>query len=438
MSDLMQSEKAELVKINTQLQKESLQTEEDREDLVRTLMEVKTELENLRGRLREFLEEVEAEREKNKQNLQAVEEEITQREATFDKPEELLRRKEDLLRAQWELDQTKKDNERQLLDTERLLEPIDLQVNKIHQRKEEDFRKVPLRKQTECVSSSASYCVPAMRPPVSGVLATAVALFSTVNYYFPKDDKMDNTETNALIQPSQKENEGEHVSNTVMEQEEEKPQCTKKSTKLNMTDGPFFEPAFKAVSGSMPLDTVFILLLIHTCGADLVESISKVSQHMSLGGVLVDMALSLTLAVYGMYRWKREKAELVKRNTQLQKESLQTEEDREDLVRTLMEVKTELENLRGRLREFLEEVEAEREGNKQNLQAVEEEITQREATFDKPEELLRRKEDLLQAQWELDQTKKDHERQLLDTERLLEPIDIQVHKIHRRKEEDFG
>ena len=123
------------MKRNAQLQKESLKTEEDGEDVVSTLMELKTELENQRGRLKELLEEVEGEREVNKQNLQAVEKEITEREATFDKPEELLRRKEDLLRAQWKLDQTKKDNERQLLNTERLLEPIEIQVNKIHQKK---------------------------------------------------------------------------------------------------------------------------------------------------------------------------------------------------------------------------------------------------------------------------------------------------------------
>ncbi|XP_039677343.1 uncharacterized protein LOC120572203 isoform X2 [Perca fluviatilis] len=127
---------------------------------------------------------------------------------------------------------------------------------------------------------------------------------------------------------------------------------------------------------------------------------------------------------------KGEKAELVKRNAQLQKESLKTEED---VVSTLMELKTELENQRGRLKELLEEVEGEREVNKQNLQAVEKEITEREATFDKPEELLREKEDLLRAQWKLDQTKRDNERQLLNTERLLEAIEIQVNKVHRKK-----
>ncbi|XP_039677340.1 uncharacterized protein LOC120572202 isoform X3 [Perca fluviatilis] len=231
------------------------------------------------------------------------------------------------------------------------------------------------------------------------------------------------------------------------------PQCTKldhplllcsaadnvtNPTNRNVTDGLFVKPAFMAVSGSMTLDTVFILRLIHTCGADLVESISTVCHHMSLRGVLVELALHVILAACANYRWKREKAELVKRNTQLQKESLKTEEDGEDVVSTLMELKTELENQRGRLKELLEEVEGEREVNKQNLQAVEKEITEREATFDKPEELLREKADLLRAQWKLDQTKRDNERQLLNTERLLEAIEIQVNKIHRKKGVDFG
>ncbi|XP_031158476.1 uncharacterized protein LOC116052098 isoform X2 [Sander lucioperca] len=264
-------------------------------------------------------------------------------------------------------------------------------------------------------------------------IVAVVALLPTVKYYLLKDEKMENAETNSQFQQSQKEKELENVPNILMEQEKEFAHMTRKiqpqCTKLNMTDGLFFEPAFTAISGSMPLDTVFILLLIHTCG---------VCHHMSLGGVLVDMALSLILAAFTMYRWKREKAESVKRNAQLQKESLKTEEEREDVVNTLMELNTELENQRGRLKELLEEVEGEREVNKQNLQAVEKEITEREAAFDKPEELLREKEDLLRTKWKLDQTKKDNERQLLNTERLLEPIEIQINKIHRKKEVDFG
>ncbi|XP_070849834.1 butyrophilin subfamily 2 member A1-like [Chaetodon trifascialis] len=126
------------------------------------------------------------------------------------------------------------------------------------------------------------------------------------------------------------------------------------------------------------------------------------------------------------------KIPMEKKNVQLQKEN--KEKDWQDVLSALMEVKTELENQRDRLRVLLEEVEREKEGNKQKLQAVEEEITEREKAFDKPEELLREKESLLRAQWKLDQTKKDNESQLLNTERLLEPIETQVTRIHREKE----
>lgn len=124
-----------------------------------------------------------------------------------------------------------------------------------------------------------------------------------------------------------------------------------------------------------------------------------------------------------------EKTELLKKTAHLQQESLQKQREQEDVVTALMEVKAELENQRSQLKMLLEEVEREREENKQTLQSVEKEITEREMTFDKPEELLRDKENLLRAQWKLDHTKKDTEKQLLNTDRLLEPIEIQIIKI---------
>ncbi len=127
----------------------------------------------------------------------------------------------------------------------------------------------------------------------------------------------------------------------------------------------------------------------------------------------------------------------MRKNAHLQNESLNKETEREDVLHTLTKVKTELENQRGQLKILLEEVEREKEVNKQKLQEVEKEITEKEMTFDKPEELLREKENLLRAQWKLDQTKTDNKRQLLNTEKLLEPIEIQVTRIHRTKEEDI-
>lgn len=278
-----------------------------------------------------------------------------------------------------------------------------------------------------------------MRYTFLSVLATVFVALSTWKY-----EKTENDTINPQFQRQSQENnkEWEKVPTTLVEQKKEQEKLTvrltpllikKNSTKRNLNDRLFFKPAFTAFS----LDTVFFILVIHTFGADLVASISTVFGHMSSSIGLVDLALTFTVAVYANYKWKREKLEMVNENTELQKGSLNKEKEREDVVTTLMELKTELENQRGRLKELLEKVEREREVNKQKLQAVETEITEREMTFDKPEELLREKEDLLRVQWKLDQTKKDNERQLLNTERLLEPIEIQFTRIHRMKEVDM-
>ncbi|XP_049922611.1 uncharacterized protein LOC126403842 [Epinephelus moara] len=275
-------------------------------------------------------------------------------------------------------------------------------------------------------------------------VAAFLAALSSWNYYSQKDEKMDHNETKSLFQQSQKEKEWENVVATLMEQENELEKLTEKpelqhkknSTKLNFKDELFFDSALTIMTGSMPLKTVFVVLLIHTC-ARLVGSVSSVFPNMSLAAILFDLAFSLILAVYAMTKWKRQKAELEKKNAQLEKESVEKDEDQEDVVNTMMEMKTELENQRHRLKVRLEEVEGEREVNKQKLQEVENEITERELKFDKPQELLTEKENLLRAQWKLDETKKENERQLLNTERLLEPLEIQLTRIHQKKEADF-
>ncbi|XP_023259406.1 uncharacterized protein LOC111653162 [Seriola lalandi dorsalis] len=213
-------------------------------------------------------------------------------------------------------------------------------------------------------------------------------------------------------------------------------QHEKKFTKLNSKEELFFKPPLTTFTGSLSHDTIFFLVLIHTCGADVVASISTVYHHMFSAHGLIEFALSGILVVYTTYNWKREKEELVKKNALLQKQSLLKEREQEDVVTALMEVKAELENQRGQLKVLLEEVEAEREENKQQLQSVEQEITEREMTFDKREELLREKENLLQGKWKLDQTKQQTERQLLNSEKLMEPIETLVTRIHRMKEKD--
>lgn len=128
---------------------------------------------------------------------------------------------------------------------------------------------------------------------------------------------------------------------------------------------------------------------------------------------------------------------MVKNKLKLQNESLVKDQDHEDMLNTLTEVNTQLENWRIQLKLKLEEVEQEKEENKKNLEAVEEKIAQKDLSSDKPKALLRDKEMLLWTQWKLDMIKKDTEIQLLNTEKLKEPIEFQVIRIQQKKESDM-
>ncbi|XP_040924083.1 polyamine-modulated factor 1-binding protein 1-like [Betta splendens] len=152
-------------------------------------------------------------------------------------------------------------------------------------------------------------------------------------------------------------------------------------------------------------------------------TVSTVLHHVWSEFGLVDLVITVTLIIFTTWKWKREKSELLKTNAHLTEESLQSQRARDDAFAALMVVKDELLNQRRRLQAQLEEVEQEREENKQKLQSVEKEITKQEILFNKPGELLREKENLLRDQWKLDQTKKDTEKQLLSSERLLELIE---------------
>lgn len=118
----------------TQLQKALQKKEEDEKDMVSALLEQKRELEDHKDHVKLLLEAIEAEREINKQKLQSVEKNITEREPTLEKCQELLKEKEDVLQAYWKLEQTKNCIETQQLHADRLLELIEIQVNKITNR----------------------------------------------------------------------------------------------------------------------------------------------------------------------------------------------------------------------------------------------------------------------------------------------------------------
>ncbi|KAK2810767.1 hypothetical protein Q5P01_000349 [Channa striata] len=200
------------------------------------------------------------------------------------------------------------------------------------------------------------------------------------------------------------------------------PQWSQDSTKLNLQDQLLFKPEFTSLSGSLPLEKVFFVLIIHICGADLVESITTVCHRLWSVAGLIELTVSTATFAFATYKWKREKK-------RLQEELLHKEREREDVVITLMEVKAEQENQRDQTKGQLEEVERGREENKQNLQSVEKMIEESEMMSEKPQELLKLKEKLLNEKWRLDQSKEGYEKQLLDYEKVLEPVDFQMAKL---------
>lgn len=107
------------------------------------------------------------------------------------------------------------------------------------------------------------------------------------------------------------------------------------------------------------------------------------------------------------------------------------EEDMRQVVTTLKNLNSELENQRDHFKKQLVQVEAKMEENKTKLQSVEKDI-EREKTVDKS--LLAEKENVLREQWKMDEAKKIYERNLLNIEILLEPIEIQMAKMKRKDE----
>ncbi|KAK2810643.1 hypothetical protein Q5P01_000360 [Channa striata] len=244
----------------------------------------------------------------------------------------------------------------------------------------------------------------------------------------PTDKKTDLVMINPSLQEQSQKKEtvkGNHFTTTIeqkkhdeKEEDDLRPQLSQDSTKLNLQL--LFKPEFTSLSGSLPLEKVFFVLLIHNCGADLVESITTVCHYLWSVAGLIELTVSTATFAFATYKWKREKK-------RLQEESLQKEREREDVVITPMEVKAEEENQRDQTKGQLEEVEKGREENKQTLQSVEKEIE--EMMSEKPQELLKRQEKLLNEQRRLDQSKKGYQKLRQDYEKVLELVDFQIEKL---------
>nr|XP_033465513.1 sarcolemmal membrane-associated protein-like [Epinephelus lanceolatus] len=154
-------------------------------------------------------------------------------------------------------------------------------------------------------------------------------------------------------------------------------------------------------------------------------------------GVVALVVCSLIVTVV-RYKWRRAKADLQRKITslqnELQKRDREEQENIAQVVSSLQGLIKDLEAQRDQVKGELKRVEAEREENKRQLWLVEAEITEREKLFDKPEGLLRDKEKLLQDQWKLDETKRNIERQILNLERVLEPVEIQFSRMIRKRD----
>ncbi|KAF7229770.1 uncharacterized protein [Nothobranchius furzeri] len=108
--------------------------------------------------------------------------------------------------------------------------------------------------------------------------------------------------------------------------------------------------------------------------------------------------------------------------TKSNKKERQPLRKRDDRLQTYESVlKTMKREWDGQLRRKLADVEERKEKNKREVESVEREITQRK-TLDIPEELLRQKEELLKAQWRLDDKQRQYEKQLIDIEKMMEPL----------------
>ncbi|XP_049424633.1 ribonuclease Y-like [Epinephelus fuscoguttatus] len=153
---------------------------------------------------------------------------------------------------------------------------------------------------------------------------------------------------------------------------------------------------------------------------------------------LVALAIGGLIVAVVICKWRSDKADLQRKITSLQNERDRDEEENiAQVLSSLQGLIRDLEAQKHQVKGELQRVEAEREENERQLQSVEAEITEREKLFDKPEGLLRDKEKLLQAQWKLDETKRNIERRMLNIEKVLEPVEIQVSRMNKKRCDQF-
>ncbi|KAL7375471.1 hypothetical protein ABVT39_018103 [Epinephelus coioides] len=587
--------------LQNELQKRDREEQKNIAQVMSSLQGLIRDLEAQRDQVKGELKRVEAEREENKRQLWLVEAEITEREKLFDKPEGLLRDKEKLLQAQWKLDETKRNTERQILNIEKVLEPVEIQlileeINKrldcvirdveevktsleFTQDKLEDMRMghKQMERKIKSFENNAMSCK-------LGVYKRFAKLDYSENQYrrinilidgIPDEKRETWSDSEKKVQQMLSSNLGQDGTNIDIERTRRIGLDTPRKTVVQLlkTDSNI---THNSSMPSMKHDPVTsAAYLAHDIPAKLVQTILT-SDCASMAAVrrVVGLGIGGLIIIVVWYKWRRAKADLQRKITSLQNELRIKTEEQENIaqnsgmpsmkhdpvtsaayladdipakmgqsistsdcaltaaicgvvgrgfdviaavvwykcrraatsaddipakmgqniftsdcvpmavvcgvtglgvggliaavvwykcrrakpdsrrktshesetqrmkiegqeniaqvVSSLQEQIRDLEAQRDQVKEELQRVEAEREENKRQLQSVEAEITEREKLFDKPEGLLGEKEKLLQAQWKLDETKRNLERQILNIEKELEPVEIQSTSVNGR------
>ncbi|XP_054876253.1 uncharacterized protein LOC129351416 [Poeciliopsis prolifica] len=206
----------------------------------------------------------------------------------------------------------------------------------------------------------------------------SVLAFSSWTYYFPGDKPAHPGMVHfPLEMQSMKkvEEQGrklkEQQMNVVLKQKEDfKTEPVIDVTPIHRSEELFFTSAVSTLSGSLSLDTVVTILLMHMCGADLVAAMSAGILHLFSFSVFMDLVFGMITLNY-INKIKSEREELRKTNCELQRKLQLTEQDCRDEAATLQEVKNKLKTWMHHIRVTAKDMEAETEETKQKLLARE-------------------------------------------------------------------
>ncbi|KAM9717619.1 uncharacterized protein ACNS7B_021246 isoform 1-T1 [Menidia menidia] len=204
---------------------------------------------------------------------------------------------------------------------------------------------------------------------LASVLASALAL-AAWNYHFPKAPRADHKKVENVLK-IQLLKQGEKGRNAT---EKVQPgartggfQLKNRANNVQRDRLPL--PIFTILSTPMPLSTVFILLCVHVFRA-----VSALCVRVLSADGLVNLLLGVSTTLF-YRRWKREKTELERTNSQLKAELHQKEKLNADANRTLAEVEAWLEKWAEELGLVAEDLETERAESRGKLLSLQRLVT---------------------------------------------------------------